>query len=152
MKYSYGPPHMAVQKQDDQLELTYSNYVRTQDVTLKTSQTGWMIGRSGERGSGISVLAARDDDDDDINLRRLFNAKPILLEDQWRYYSTRSWEDKEVHTFPKGICPKVNVIARLEFESAYYDSAVHHFNHYTTKTPPIRLSKQLKHQVTIFNA
>ena len=27
--YSYGPPHMAVQKQDDQLELTYSNYVRT---------------------------------------------------------------------------------------------------------------------------
>ena len=30
-----------------------------------------------------------------------------------------------VHTFPKGICPKVNVIARLEFELAYYDSAVH---------------------------
>ena len=30
--YSYGPPHIAVQKQDDQLELTYSNYVRTQDV------------------------------------------------------------------------------------------------------------------------
>ena len=25
----------------------------------------WMIGRSGERGSGISVLAARHDDDDD---------------------------------------------------------------------------------------
>ena len=31
-----------------------------------------MIGRSGERGSGISVLAARhDDEDDDIN-RRLY--------------------------------------------------------------------------------
>ena len=29
-------PHMAMQKQDDQLELTYSNYVRTQDVILKT--------------------------------------------------------------------------------------------------------------------
>ena len=30
-----------------------------------------MIGRSGERGSGISVLAARhdDDDDDDINIQ-----------------------------------------------------------------------------------
>ena len=28
------------------------------------------------------------------------------------------------------------VIARLEFELAYYDSAVHRFNHYTTKTPP----------------
>ena len=56
---------MAVQKQDDQLELTYSNYVRTQDVTLKTYQRRWMIGRSGERGSGISVLVARHDDDDD---------------------------------------------------------------------------------------
>ena len=42
-----------------------------------------------------------------------------------------------VHTFPKGICPKVNIIARLEYELAYYDSAVHRFNHYTTKTPQI---------------
>ena len=41
-----------------------------------------------------------------------------------------------VHTFPNGICPKVNVIARLEFELAYYDSVVHRFNHYTTRTPP----------------
>ena len=41
--------------------------------------------------------------------------------------------DKGVHTFPKDICPKVNVIARLEFELAYYDFAVHHFNHYTTR-------------------
>ena len=57
--HSYGPPHMAVQKQDDQLELKYSNYVRTQDVTLKTCRRRWMIGRSGERGSAISVLAAR---------------------------------------------------------------------------------------------
>ena len=42
---------MAVQKQDDQHEHTFSNYVR--------------IGKSGERGSGISVLPARHDDDDD---------------------------------------------------------------------------------------
>ena len=35
----------------------------------------------------------------------------------------------------KGICPKVNIIARLEYELAYYDSAVHRFNHYTTRTP-----------------
>ena len=47
-----------------------------------------MIGRRGERGSGISVLAARHDDDDN-------------------------------DTFPKGICSKVNVIARLEYELAY---------------------------------
>ena len=66
-------------------------------------------------------------------LFRLFNAKAILLEEQ--YYLTHSWDDKGVHTFPKGICPKVNVIARLEYELTYYDSAIHRFNHYTTRTP-----------------
>ena len=50
-----------------QLEHTYNSYVRIRDVALKTCQRRWMIGRSGERGSEISVLAARyDDDDDDI--------------------------------------------------------------------------------------
>ena len=63
--YSYGSPHMAEQKQDDQLEYSYSSCVRIRDVALKTSQRRWMIGRSGERVSGISVLAARHDDDDD---------------------------------------------------------------------------------------
>ena len=62
--YSCGPPHMDVQKQDDQHEFTYSIYVRTQDVILKTCRRRWMIGRSCERGSGISMLAARHDDDD----------------------------------------------------------------------------------------
>ena len=61
--YSYGPPHMAEQKQDDQLEHTYSSSVRIRDVALKTCQRWWTIGKSGERGSGISVLAARHDDD-----------------------------------------------------------------------------------------
>ena len=64
--YSYGHPHIAEQKQDDQLEPTYSSYVRIWDVSLKTYQTRWTIGRSGERGSGISVPAARHDDDDDL--------------------------------------------------------------------------------------
>ena len=63
--YSYGPLHMAKQKQDDQLEHTYSSYVRIWDVALKTCQKQWMIGKSGEKGSGISVLAARHDDGDD---------------------------------------------------------------------------------------
>ena len=31
--------------------------------------------------------------------------------------------------------PKMNVTARLKYELAYYDSAVHRFNHYTTRTP-----------------
>ena len=34
-----------------------------------------------------------------------------------------------------GICLKVNVIARLEFELAYHDSAVQRFHHYTAETP-----------------
>ena len=45
-----------------------------------------------------------------------------------------------VHALPKGICPKVNVIARLEYGLAYYDSALRRFNHYTTSTPPHRLN------------
>ena len=44
-------------------------------------------------------------------------------------------EDKKVHTFPKGIYPQVNVIAQLEFELAYNNSAVQSFNHYTMRTP-----------------
>ena len=63
--YSYGPPHMAELKQDDRLEHTYSSCVRIRDVAQKTCQRRWTIGKSGERGSGISVLAARHDDDDD---------------------------------------------------------------------------------------
>ena len=62
--YSCGPPHMDVQEWDDQHELTYSSYVRTRDVTLKTCQRRWVIGRNGERWSGISAQAARHDDDD----------------------------------------------------------------------------------------
>ena len=49
---------MAAQKQDDQLERTFSSYVRIQVVVLKTYLGRWTIGRSGERGSGISVLPA----------------------------------------------------------------------------------------------
>ena len=63
----------------DQHELTYSNYVRTQDVTLKTCRRRWMIGRSGERGSRISVLAARHDDDDDISWAGVYRRNGWVL-------------------------------------------------------------------------
>ena len=63
--FSYGPPHRAGQKQDDQLEHTDSRYVRIRDVALKTCQRRRTIGRNGERGSGIFVPVARHDDDDD---------------------------------------------------------------------------------------
>ena len=78
-------------KQDDQLEHTYSSYVRIQDVALKTCQRRWMIGRSGERGSGISVLAARHDDDDElyhvISKNQILNFVFPLL---WTYYDVHS--------------------------------------------------------------
>ena len=48
----------------------------------------------------------------------LFNAKAILWEELQRFYLTHSGEDMGVHTFHKGIYPKVNVIARLEYELA----------------------------------
>ena len=64
---------MAKQKHDNQLEHLYSSYVLIRDIAPKTSQRRWMIGRSGERESGITVLAARYDDDDDNDIRfRLF--------------------------------------------------------------------------------
>ena len=39
---------------------------------------------------------------------------------------------KRIQAFPKGINPKVNVIAWQEFELAYFK----HFNHYPKGTPP----------------
>ena len=42
--------------------------------------------------------------------------------------------DKGVHTFPKGISPKVNVIVRLKFELTYNGVTVQHVSHYTTET------------------
>ena len=43
--------------------------------------------------------------------------------------------DKGVHTFPKGIYLKVNVITRVEFELAYYNIAVQLVKHYSKATP-----------------
>ena len=37
-----------------------------------------------------------------INFHRLFNAK----EEKKRYYLNHSLEDKDIYTFPKGICPE----------------------------------------------
>ncbi len=56
---------MDVQRQDNQLEHTYSSSVPIRDVDLKTYRKQWTIGRGGERGSGISMLIARHDDDED---------------------------------------------------------------------------------------
>ena len=44
--------------------------------------------------------------------------KPFSSKNSSGTYLTHSWEDKGVHTIPNGICPKVNVIARLEYVDA----------------------------------
>ena len=72
---------MAVQKQDDQHEHTFSNYVRIRDVVQKTCLRRWTIEKSGERGSGISVLPARHDDD--WYLTSLVSSYPILI--SWHF-------------------------------------------------------------------
>ena len=47
-------------------------------------------------------------------------------------YQPIAGEDKGVHNIPKCTCPKVNVIAWLEIELAYYDSAVQPLRHEDT--------------------
>ena len=65
---------MAEQKLDDQLEHTYSSYGKIRDVVQKTCQRRWTIGKSGERGSGISVRVAWHDDDDDDDIYTVFSS------------------------------------------------------------------------------
>ena len=91
---------MAEQKQDDQLEHTYISYVRIRDIALKTCQRQWTIGRSGERVSGISLLVAWHDDDDDdvkIHLCMMYNWRPSLF--KWLWHEI---------TQQKLICHKTN--------------------------------------------
>ena len=45
----------------------------------------------------------------------LFNAKAILVEEQW-YYVTHNWGRQGGHTFPKGIRLEGNIIVWLEFK------------------------------------
>ena len=63
-----------------------------------------------------------------------FNGKAILVEIQLWYRLTHDWRDKRVHTFSRDIRPKVNVMARLEIELAYYIVAVQYVGLYTTGT------------------
>ena len=74
---------MAVRKQDDQHEHTFSSYVRIRDAVLKTYLGWWTIGRSGERGSGISMLPARYDDDDEDFLTTEWSVCITL----WEYWA-----------------------------------------------------------------
>ena len=71
-----------------------------------------------------------------VNFPGLFNAKAVFSEEHWAYYLIHSWGDKGIHTFSKGISPKLNVIVWLDFEHARYDIIVLNVSHYTTSNPP----------------
>ena len=60
--------HMGAQRQDDQLEPTYSSSVPIRDVTMRSFWKQWTIGRGCETGSGISVLMVWHDHDDDDDI------------------------------------------------------------------------------------
>ena len=78
--YSYGPLHMAKQKQGGQLKPTYSSSVRIRGVALGTCGKWWTIGRGGERGSGISMLMAQQDDELCVNKWTLAHLMIIYLQ------------------------------------------------------------------------
>ena len=51
-----------------------------------------------------------------------------------------------IQAFPEGISPKVNAVAQLEFEFAYYDVTVQHVSHYVPGTPhKSKRKKQKQH-------
>ena len=50
-------------------------------------------------------------------------------------------DNKGLHTFTKSICSKVNVIARLEFELAFYNITIRYVNHFTTRTSPQKMQQ-----------
>ena len=116
--YSYGSPHMAAQKQDDQHERTFSSYVRIQVVVLKTYLGRWTIGRSGERGSGIYVLPARyDDDDDEIPLKKIdLVSYPARAEGLGKYDQMQS---SVILRTPFFMGTRVNLTSLLGIQLAY---------------------------------
>ena len=86
---------MAVQKQDDQHEHTFSGYVRIRYSVLKTYLERWMIGRSGERVSEISVLPARYDDDFIARVRKdsvgFYCERKLETEHNWNILTEQYW-------------------------------------------------------------
>ena len=84
---------MAVQKQDDQHEHTFSSYVRIRDVVLKTYLGRWTIGRCGERGSGISVLPAGYDDEESrvLGVHKNYLEFYMLYYRYWAHFMNIQW-------------------------------------------------------------
>ena len=132
---------MTMQKQDDQHEHTFSNYVRIRDVVQKTCQRRWTIGKSGERGSGISVLPARHDDDDDD----IYNKK--FIKEHSRSELVGNKLDKAVldqgFTDYKRLTEKIILITLLVKLFLYSHMQIHAEHNDTTKTSETFFSKNI---------
>ena len=76
--YSCRPLHVDEQRQDDQLEPTYTSSVPIRNVALKTYRERWTIEKGGGRGSGRSVLVEQDDDDNDDFIKHPSSASSTL--------------------------------------------------------------------------
>ena len=119
-------PHMAEQKQGDQHEPTYSNPVRIRDVALRICQKRWTIGRSGERGSGISVQVAWLDNDDD----GLLTYKAI--EPRKTYYLPITG----VGRMNKSNLSKVFFSAKRKINNHIHDLNLARWTHFLRRWPP----------------
>ena len=60
--------------------------------------------------------------------------KIFLTEEQERQYLTHSWRGGVIHTFPKSISLKVNLILWLGFELIHYDVIVQYVSNYAVGT------------------
>ena len=95
-------PHKNEQRQDVLLEPTYSSSVPILDVALRICRKQWTIERYGEKGSGISVLIARHDNDVYFFEKRWtcnqwfllpFSFAKFTLYIEWASYICAFWEN-----------------------------------------------------------
>ena len=110
---------------DDQHEHTFSNYVRIWDVVQKTCLRRWTIGKSGERGSGISVLPARHDDDDEYTVYKEKALSLRVLEEDIPFLTSKNWGVSPHHQgCPRGVMVKAMncgiVVCGFVLQSRYY--------------------------------
>ena len=115
--YSSGPLQMDEQRQNVQLEPTYSNSVLILDVALKTCQKQWTIGTGGERGSEISMLIVRHDNDDDIYMRVSLKVHRL---DKWSLFFNIASTSLAIHTCSSGLqCSDSTCQKIINMKSAY---------------------------------
>ena len=91
--YSCRPLHTDKQR----LEPTHSTSVSVRDVSLKTYRKRWTIEECGERGSGVSAMVARRNDED----LRMFSFIQLFI---YLYiYFCQSWVSTEISIFHRFV-------------------------------------------------